>query len=303
MIEWGENNSDYSYGFTMLNNHNIALDTEGEFGSKPLLKIFSENADFKVSNPTASLSINKLRNLFAFQHFFERDARGGTRYNEQLLAHYGVAPRDDRLQRSQYLGGGKSYIEFNSVPQTSSTDSHSPQGNVAAYGVQKAENIGFKSSFEEHGFVIGLASVVTDQKYQYGLDKMFSRRSRFDYYFPDFAHLGEQAILQKEIFATGKETEDNAVFGYQERFGEYRYGRNLVTGELRSSYPQSLDYWHTGQKYTTAPKLNSDFIESNPPISRSLAVKTEPQIVSDMYFDIKHTRVMPVYSTPGLDKL
>ena len=266
-------------------------------------RIYSDRSTIDAYLGLSGLTITDIRLASTIQQFMERDARLGTRYNEFLQAHYGVSPVDLTLQRTQYLGGGKSFIQFNTVPQTSSTDDKSPQGNLAAFGTQEVDNIGFTSSFDEPGCVMCLASVRVDQKYQYGLPKMFSKRRKYDFYYPEFANLTEQPILQKEIFATGNKEDDEKVFGYQERFGEYRYTQNRVSGELRSSYPQSLDYWHLGQKYDKPPMLNESFIQENPPIDRSLAVQNEPQIISDILIENETTRCMPVYSVPGISKL
>lgn len=268
--------------------------TDGKDGWK-VDKVIMDNANLNIP----PVSINELRQAFQLQRIFERDARVGTRYNEIIKGHFGVDVPDYRLQRSEYLGGGSSNINIQQVPQTSSTDSASPQGNMAAYGTQVANNIGFTRSFDEHGILLCLASVRIDNKYQYGLPRMYSRRSRFDYYLPSLAHLGEQAILNKEIFATGNPDIDEKVFGYQERFSELRYNPNRVSGKLRSISDQPLDFWHLAQKFDKTPMLNTEFIQSNPPLKRALAVQNEPEIVSDMYFIIECTRVMPLYSIPG----
>ncbi|WJW80026.1 major capsid protein [Bartonella sp. TP] len=258
-------------------------------------EISLRNASIKVP----PVSINQLRQAVQLQRLFELDARGGTRYIEMIQTHFGVTVPDFRLQRSEYLGGGKSIIDFNAIPQTSSTSSTSPQGNLAAYATQFAKNIGFTRSFDEHGVILCLASVRVDQKYQYGLPRMYSRRTRLDYYMPVNANLGEQAIMAKELYATGDKTKDEAVFGYQERWSEYRYNPNRVSGKLRSVADAPLDKWHLAQKFSEPPKLNAEFIKSDPPLKRMLAVQNEPQIVSDLYFQIDCTRVMPVYSVPG----
>ncbi|WJW80018.1 major capsid protein [Bartonella sp. TP] len=256
--------------------------------------------DLKNSNISLPpVSINQLRQAVQLQRLFELDARGGTRYIEMIQTHFGVTVPDFRLQRSEYLGGGKSIIDFNAIPQTSATSGTSPQGNLAAYATQFAKNIGFTRSFDEHGVILCLASVRVDQKYQYGLPRMYSRRTRLDYYMPVNANLGEQAIMAKELYATGDKAKDELVFGYQERWSEYRYNPNRVSGKLRSVADAPLDVWHLGQKFTEPPKLNAEFIKSDPPLKRMLAVQNEPQIVSDLYFQVDCTRVMPVYSVPG----
>ncbi|AKO71491.1 major CP [Chimpanzee faeces associated microphage 1] len=251
---------------------------------------------------TASgISINDLRTAFQMQRLKERDARGGTRYTEILRAHFGVVSPDSRLQRPEYLGGGEIPLIVSSVPQTSSTDATTPQGNLAAYSVFSGRNTcRWTKSFVEHGVVIGLCSVRADLEYQQGLNRMWSRRTRYDFYWPALANLGEQAVLNKELYADSADGKDDDVFGYQERWSEYRYKPSMITGKLRSNDPQSLDVWHLAQNFTTRPTLSSDFIKDAPPISRVLAVQDEPQFVCDFHFTCKCARPMPVYSVPGL---
>lgn len=247
-------------------------------------------------NPT----INSLRQAFQLQRLLERDARGGTRYTEILRSHFGVISPDARLQRPEYLGGFSQRVNINPVQQTSATDSTSPQGNLAAFGVIASKQRGFKKSFVEHGYIIGLVNLRADLNYQQGLNRMWSRRTRYDYYWPVLAHLGEQAIYNKEIFATGVAEQDDDVFGYQERYAEYRYKPNMITGKLRSTDPQSLDVWHLAQKFDNLPQLNDEFISENVPLARSLAVQNEPQMILDVYFKLSCVRPMPVYGVPGL---
>lgn len=251
-----------------------------------------------LSSATAA-TINSLREAFQLQRLYERDARGGTRYTEILRSHFGVVSPDARLQRPEYLGGSSTRININPVQQTSSTDSTTPQGNLAAFGVLGDRVNGFTKSFVEHGYIIGLVNVRADLTYQQGLNRMWSRRSRFDFYWPALAHLGEQAVLNKEIYAQGTAADED-VFGYQERWSEYRYYPSMITGKMRSTYAQSLDVWHLAQKFTALPTLSASFIEDNPPLSRVLAVQNEPQILLDVYFNLKSIRPMPVYSVPGL---
>lgn len=252
-----------------------------------------------TSSDAALLSINDIREGFQLQKLLEKDARGGTRYIEQILSHFGVRSPDARLQRPEYLGGSHSRLYVNAVAQTSSTDATTPQGNLAAYGVASDSFHGFTKSFTEHGVIVGLVSVRADLTYQQGINRMFSREGRFDYYYPVFAHLGEQAILNKEIYAQGTE-DDEGVFGYQERYAEMRYYPSVITGKLRSTYAQSLDVWHLAQKFESLPTLSSEFIQENPPIDRVIAVQDEPQFILDAYFDLKTVRPMPLYGTPGL---
>lgn len=251
-----------------------------------------------LSSATA-ITINSLRQAFQLQKLYERDARGGTRYTEILRAHFGVISPDARLQRPEYLGGSSTRININPVQQTSATDTTSPQGNLAAYGVLGDKVNGFIKSFVEHGYIIGLVNVRADLTYQQGLNRMWSRQTRFDYYWPALAHLGEQAVLNKEIYAQGT-LDDDKVFGYQERWAEYRYFPSQITGKFRSTYAQSLDVWHLAQEFAELPKLNAEFIVDNPPVARVLAVQNEPQILLDCYFSLSCVRPMPIYSVPGL---
>ena len=253
-----------------------------------------------LSGATAS-TINSLREAFAVQHLFERDARNGSRYIESLLSHYRVQAPDFRLQRPEYIGGGRIDFAVNSVAQTSGTvkGNETPQGNLAAFA-QSIGQIGFQYSSVEHCIILGLACITCDLTYQQGLNRMWSRKTRLDEYWPEFAHLGEQPVYEREIYATGIEPADSAVFGYQERYAEYRYIPSLITGKMRSTDPQSLDYWHLAQKFDAAPSLSKDFIEENPPFARVLAVQNEPQFILDVWFSIKAMRPLPVYSVPSL---
>lgn len=247
-------------------------------------------------------TINQLRQAFQIQRLYERDARGGSRYVEILKAHFGVTSPDARLQRPEYLGGGSSAVNVNPIAQTSATDGTSPQGNLAAIGTVGAHGHGFIKSFTEHCVIIGMVSARADLNYQQGLDRMFSRRTRWDFYWPALAHLGEQAVLNKEIYAQGtaNPTQDAAVFGYQERFAEYRYKPSRITGQMRSNYAQTLDVWHLAQQFSSLPILNSTFIQDDPPIDRIIAVPSRPHFLWDSFFKLKHTRPMPMYSVPGL---
>jgi len=244
-------------------------------------------------------TINELRQAFQLQKLFERDARGGTRYTEIILSHFNVHSPDARLQRPEFLGGGTSRINVNPIAQTSSTDATSPQGNLAAMGTGVINGHGFTKSFTEHTILIGLASVRADLTYQQGIDKQFLRRTRYDFYWPVFSHLGEQAVLNKEIYAQGTYPDDE-VFGYQERYADYRYKPSRVTNRFRSSDPQSLDTWHLAQDFAELPTLSEDFIQENPPIDRVLAVTDQPNFLFDSYFNLRCARPMPVYSVPGL---
>jgi len=253
-----------------------------------------------LTNATAA-TINSLRQAFQVQKIFERDARGGTRYTELIKAHFGVTSPDARLQRPEYLGGGSTMVNINPIPQTSATGAYAatPQGNLAAMGTALVRGQGFSMSFTEHCLVLGLVSVRADLTYQQGLNRMWSRRTRFDFYWPALAHIGEQAVLSKEIYADGTGA-DADVFGYQERFAEYRYKPSVITGQFRSSAAQPLDSWHVSQDFAARPVLNASFIEENPPIDRVVAVSSGPHFLMDCYFQMRCARPMPVYGVPGL---
>ena len=251
-----------------------------------------------LSTATAA-TINQLRLAFQSQKLIERDARGGTRYTEIIRSHFGVVSPDFRLQRPEYLGGGHSRINVNPVQQTSESAAGTPQGNLAAYAQVASGRNSFSKSFTEHGVIIGLACVRADLTYQQGLNKMFSRKTRFDFYWPVFAHIGEQAVLSKEIFMDGT-PDDELVFGYQEAWAEYRYKPSLITGQFQSNFPQSLDFWHLSQDFAARPLLNETFIEERPPIDRVIAVPSEPHLLFDSYIQLTCVRPMPVYSVPGM---
>lgn len=250
-----------------------------------------------LSTATAA-TINELREAFQVQRLYERDARSGTRYTEILRSHFGVVSPDQRLQRPEYLGGSSTRIGITPIANTSATATEN-QGDLAAMGTVSSYGNGFTQSFSEHGYVIGLASVRADLNYQQGLNKMWSRSTRFDFYWPALAHLGEQAVLNKEIYADSS-ANDELVFGYQERYAEYKYKPNMVTGLFRSNDAASLDLWHLAQDFASLPALNSTFIQENPPMDRVLAVPSEPHLILDAYFDLDCVRPMPMYSVPGL---
>ena len=283
---------------TIMGGTHTANDVANNFAT-PYGGSFNVYAD--LSDATAA-TINQLRQAFQIQKLYERDARGGTRYTEIVRSHFGVTSPDARLQRPEYLGGGSSPINISAVAQTSSTDGTSPQGNLAAFGTVSFAGHGFTKSFTEHCVLIGLVSVRADLNYQQGLNRMYSRSTRWDFYWPALAHIGEQAVLNKEIYAQGaaNPTADAAVFGYQERFAEYRYKPSLITGAMRSSAATSLHSWHLAQDFAALPVLNASFIEDNPPISRVVAVTTEPEFIFDSYFRLRCARPMPMYGVPGL---
>lgn len=257
-------------------------------------------ADLSVAT---AATINQLRQSFQIQKLLERDARGGTRYTEIIRSHFGVVSPDARLQRPEYLGGGSTPINITPIPQTSGTGTTgTPLGNLAAYGTYLANGHGFSQSFVEHGYVIGLISVRADLTYQQGLRKMWSRSTRYDFYFPVFAMLGEQAVLNKEIYCDGS-SNDSSVFGYQERWAEYRYNPSQITGLFKSTSAGTIDPWHYAQKFASLPTLNSTFIQDTPPLARNLAVGTAAngqQLLLDAFFDIRAARPLPLYSVPGL---
>nr|WNN13452.1 MAG: major capsid protein [Microviridae sp.] len=246
-----------------------------------------------------SITINSLRQAFMLQRYYEIDARGGTRYTEKLQAHFGVTNPDARLQRPEFLGSHSSMMTINPVTQTSSTDSTTPQGNLAAYGLNAQRYHAFTKSFSEFGYVIGLINVRADLTYQQGINKMWLRSDVLDFYWPSFAHLGEQAIQNIEIYCQGND-DDKKVFGYQERYAEYRYKPSLITGQFRSTYKEPLDIWHLSQKFATLPTLSDEFIQDHPPISRVVAVPSYPHFLLDVKFNLKCIRPMPMYGIPGM---
>lgn len=268
-------------------------------GTTDLTIDVSKSHHVDLSSATAA-TINSLRQAFQIQRMLEKDARGGTRYIEVLRSHFGVISPDYRLQRPEYLGGSSTPINIHPVAQTGSTDATTPQANLAAIGIGASNKNGFSKSFTEHGIIIGLVNVRADLTYQQGLPRMWSRQTKYDFYWPSLAHLGEQAVMQKELYFTGEKLHDDAVFGYQERWAEYRYAPSRITGVLRSNHPATLDVWHLAQHFTSSPSLNASFIEDNPPINRIIATPEEPQFILDCYNRLHCSRVMPTYSVPGL---
>jgi hypothetical protein len=250
-----------------------------------------------LSNATAA-TINELRQAFQIQKMLERDARGGTRYIEVIRSHFGVISPDARVQRPEYLGGGHSPVYVHPVAQTSESNTTN-QGNIASFGTASISGHGFTKSFTEHCIIIGLVNVRADLTYQQGMDRMFSRLTRYDFYWPALAHIGEQAVLNKEIYADAS-ANDDAVFGYQERYAEYRYKPSTITGKFRSNDALSLDVWHLAQDFGSLPSLNASFMVDQPPIDRIVAAPTEPEFLFDSYFDYQHARPMPVYGVPGM---
>ena len=257
------------------------------------------------SVPEIGITINELRQAIALQHILEADARGGTRYTEILQHQFGVTSPDARLQRSEYLGGTRVPININQVIQQSATSDTSPQGNTAAYSMTTMSNKMCSYSAVEHGYLVVLGCIRVQHSYQQGLSRMWTRKNRFDFYHPMLANLGEMAVLNQEIFAQGN-AQDTEVFGYQEPWADYRYHPSIVTGEMRSTYAQTLDAWHYGDHYTELPKLSSGWIqEGTENIDRTLAVQSENshQFIADFYFDQTWTRPMPIYGVPGLSSI
>lgn len=245
------------------------------------------------------VTISSLRTAFQMQKFYERLARGGSRYTEVLTSFFGVVSPDSRLQRPEYLGGSSKMININPVAQTSSTGDVTPQGNLAAYGVSASKYHAFTKSFVEHGYIIGLLEVRADLTYQQGINRMWLRSTVYDWYWPSFAHLSEQAILNAEIYAQGTD-EDKGVFGYQERYAEYRYHPSEICGHFRSTYTEPLDVWHLSQKFDSLPTLSDQFIQDKPPVERVVATKKYPHFLIDIGFKYHTTRAMPMYGIPGL---
>ena len=254
-----------------------------------------------LTDATAA-TINDLRLAFQTQKLYERDARGGTRYTEVVRSHFGVISPDMRLQRPEYLGGGSTPVIINPVAQTNQASSPTFKdglGNLGAYGVCAPHGHGFTYSATEHCILIGLVSVRADINYQQGLERMWSRQARLDYYWPALSHIGEQAVLNQEIYAQGT-VDDTGVFGYQERFAEYRYKPSQITGLFRSNASGTLDSWHLAQDFGSLPVLNDEFIVEDAPMSRVKAVTTEPDFLFDCFFSYMCARPMPVYAIPGL---
>lgn len=250
-----------------------------------------------------SATINNLRQAFAVQQFMEADARGGTRYREIIHNHFGVDIDDKTVQIPEYLGGQRYMINVNQVIQTSATDSKSPQGNAAAISVTPFMENSFTKSFQEHGYVIGVCCIRNDNTYQQGIEKLWSRTEKFDFYWPEFAHLGEQAILNKEIYAQATE-DDEKAFGYQEAYSEYRMTPNRVCGKFRSNAGQTLDAWHYADNYKKLPTLSQEWLATDKSvIDRTIAVPSQPQFIMDVLVENDAVRPMPIYGTPGLTKL
>ena len=271
--------------------------------SGDITAIAPQNLVADLGNATAA-TINELRLAFQLQKLYERDARGGTRYTEIIKSHFGVTSPDARLQRPEYLGGERIPINIDQVIQTSGTmEGTTPQGNTGAYSLTGNQGSYFKHSFVEHGYVLGLACVRTEHTYQQGLEKIWNRRNRFDFYWPALANIGEQAILNKEIYLQASKATNEEAFGYQEAWAEYRYKPSRVSSAFRSNITGSLDAWHYADYYEELPKLSAEWIqETYKNVDRTLAVQStlEDQYIADFWFKCKCTRPMPIYSIPGL---
>lgn len=287
--------SDYSTvgGFAGNNRNSITMSAQAA-------STYLGNDSYVDLDTSSIFTINSLRTAFQMQKFYERLARGGSRYTEVLRSFFGVVSPDARLQRPEFLGSFTKMVNVNPIAQTSATDDTSPQGNLSAYGVTAAKFHGFTKSFVEHGYIIGFVCARADLTYQQGINKMWLRSTVYDFYWPTFAHLGEQAIELREIYAQGSEA-DTTVFGYQERYAEYRYKPSQITGKFRSSVTGgTLDKWHLSQFFKSAPTLNEEFIVENPPIERIIAVPSEPEFLLDIGFRYTTVRPMPMFGTPGL---
>lgn len=257
-----------------------------------------------LSNIEAA-TINQLRQAFAVQHYYEALARGGSRYREQVRALFGVSISDKTVQVPEYLGGGRYHVNINQIVQTSGqqTENDTPIGETGAMSVTPINESSFTKSFEEHGFIIGVMCVRHNHSYQQGLERFWSRKDRLDYYFPQFANLGEQPVKKKEIMLTGTET-DEETFGYQEAWADYRMKPNRVSGKMRSNADGTLDFWHYADNYSTVPTLSQEWLsEGKTEIARTLIVQNEPQFFGAIRVMNKTTRCMPLYSVPGLEKL
>lgn len=274
----------------VTNNNMLTLTSDG---------VNHTNLYADMSNVTG-VTIEALRKASALQVLLERDARSGQRYPELVKMHWNVTVPDFLLGRSQFLGSCTSDVVVNPVVQNSSTDSTSPQGNLTGIGLGQQSNELCEVSAVEHGIFMVMACVTGDVTYQKGVDRKFSKKSRYDYMFPEFWNLGDQAVYNKEIFLSADEKTNEGIFGYQERYREKREGISKISGKLRSDVDGSLDVWHLSENFANLPKLNTEFLQANTPINRVLAVDNEPDLILDIWFDIKATRPLPVTSNPSL---
>ena len=304
-LRWTKNNTNIEngvYGLNLTGANDTGLNIQNPSNVLENSTVTPSNlfADTTLGGQFNGSTINQLRQAFAVQRLYERDARGGTRFREIMRAHFGVTTPDARVQIPEYLGGFRQTINMDQVIQMSNTTEVSPQGNAAAYSLTNFAGEVFTKSFVEPGILMGLAVIRTDEGYQQGLEKFWSRKSRFDFYYPALANIGEQPIYNKEIFLQGT-SEDDEVFGYQEAWADYRYKPNRVSGAFRSNYNGTLDSWHYYNNFNELPTLSSEFIDASPAnIERTLAVQNEPQFIADFMMDAIYTRPMPLYSVPGL---
>lgn len=290
---WGGSNFSNVGGFAGNAKDNVTM-------SAKAASTYLGNDSYVDLDTSSIFTINSFRTAFQMQKFYERLARGGSRYTEVLRSFFGVVSPDARLQRPEFLGSFTKMVNVNPIAQTSATNDTSPQGNLSAYGVTAAKFHGFTKSFVEHGYIFGFVCARADLTYQQGINKMWLRSTVYDFYWPTFAHLGEQAIELREIYAQGSDA-DTTVFGYQERYAEYRYKPSQITGKFRSSVTGgTLDKWHLSQFFKNAPTLNEEFIVENPPIERIIAVPSEPEFLLDIGFRYTTVRPMPMFGTPGL---
>lgn len=299
------NSQQPTFNNNIATNQGLSQDTGGKLylastplSASPLYFGNQSGLQTDLTNATAA-TINALRQAFQLQRLYERDARGGTRYTEIIRSHFGVVSSDARLQRPEYLGGGVSPLIINPIAQTSQTSEDSPQGNLAAMGIVSAGPHGFNKTFEEHTLILGFLCVDADLTYQQGVERMWSRRTRFDYYWPALSHLGEQPVYNREIYFQNTSA-DGDVFGYQERYAEYRYKNSLVTGKFRANATGTLRPWLLSQVFGSLPVLNDEFIVSEPPFDDVVATPDEPHFKADVFHDLLTARPMPVYSVPGL---
>jgi hypothetical protein len=285
----------------------IGAAVTGSYGVSGLVGVVTSGVSGLYADLSAATAatINQLRQSFQVQKLLERDARGGTRYTELITSHFGVHSPDSRLQRPEYLGGGSAPVNVSPIAQQSATGvtgGSTPIGTLSAMATVVARRHGFSQSFTEHGVIVGLVSIRADLTYQQGVRRMWNRSTRYDFYWPVFSHLGEQTILNKEIYVKG-DANDDLVFGYQERWAEYRYDPSMITGLFRSTTTGTIDPWHLAQKFTALPTLNASFIEETPPMSRVIAVGSAAlgqQFIFDSFFSCRKARPMPMYSVPGL---
>lgn len=287
---------------TMVWSDTTGLTSDTDLGNTSDTLNFSDDDASMIADLSSATAatINQLRQAFQVQSLLELDARGGTRYTEILLNHFNVTSPDFRLQRVEYLGGGRSSINVHSVPQTAPTSGSDAQGALAAFATTSTGgdgSIGFTKSFTEHGYVMGFACARADITYQQGLNKMWSRQTRYDFFWPKLQLIGEQAVLTKEIYAQG-DSNDDTVFGYQERYAEYRFRPSEIHGEFRSTYSTPLDFWHLAEEFSSQPTLNATFIARSTPIDRAIAVTGAPHLLFDAWYKYLHARPMVTKPIP-----